>query len=308
MKKRILSLFLCTCMIATVFVGCGSEEAFLKTEKFVQYYTYNDNTATGVKIGDIVNSNEKEYDKDGNLVSETIQLASTPIVTVKKEYDEEGILSSIKMNGDGEELEIDVVLENQYDEDGVLCSKVFYYEGMLIIEYDADNRIFREYDFESDSTHEYYYDENDNLVYETYMGGSHIFESKYEYHENGKKSSWKYYIDDTLRAEYLFDENENVISSKVYGLYGELHEESVYEYDENNNPLNCERYVDDIVIEKTIYEYDKNGNLLGSKTYSGDEVIGKTECEYDKYGNLLSKKTYIEDDILYTETTYTYFK
>lgn len=163
-------------------------------------------------------------------------------------------------------------------------------------------------------------------------------ERKYTYDENGRVTTWQYYVKDELwnYGTYKYDDNGNQIRSDTFltngtllqyytyeyndkGLltkeYYSVGEDSgryyteIYEYDENGYMIKSSYETSEYGGRKsyTTYQYDSDGNKIkyAYTVYYPDDFYDSEEYEYDIYRNMIRKKHYDEDG-LYSYITYEY--
>ncbi|ARC84676.1 RHS repeat-associated core domain protein [Clostridium argentinense CDC 2741] len=235
-----------------------------------------------------------EYDKNGNLIKETmgkdlVFSGEIPEEIFEKNYEyfKDGMLKAEHDNeGRGKEYE--------YDKDNNLSKEFSYIENegdFIIIGY-ANNKLglpFKKYEYIkkcdiygnniSDKTlmdimTEYEYDKNGNLISETKGSGNKI---TYSYDNKNRKIS---------ESKTLIDENGNKVEAAKHITYNSL-DQIESETDYNGN------------VKR--YSYDSKGMLL-SETNAKDEITNYT---YDRMGRLIEKTT-PKDKISNSKTRYAY--
>lgn len=162
---------------------------------------------------------------------------------------------------------------------------------------------------------EYTYDENGNVLTETYsstVDGQNVIVDQYiyTYTEDNKLTTEKYYAADESNAlclvsEYVYDANENIIS-ELYYTQETIDEEKVdvisecYTREYSGENMTSEIYkkrVDGELVnqEKTVYSYDDKGNVANESVCQWlANAWYQIYCEeyiYDNYGNALSQTT-----------------
>ncbi|WP_461612180.1 RHS repeat-associated core domain-containing protein [Clostridium sp. Marseille-QA1073] len=235
-----------------------------------------------------------EYDKNGNLIKETmgkdlVFSGEIPEEIFEKNYEyfKDGMLKSeYDSEGRGKEYE--------YDKDNNLSKEFSYIENegdFIIIGY-SNNKLglpSKKYEYIkkcdiygndiSDKTlmdimTEYEYDKNGNLISETSASGNKI---TYSYDNKNRKIS---------ESRTLIDENGNKVEAAKHITYNSLDKvESETDYNGNVNR----------------YSYDSKGMLL-SETNTKGEITNYT---YDLMGRLIEKTT-PKDKISNSKTRYTY--
>ena len=162
---------------------------------------------------------------------------------------------------------------------------------------------------------EYTYDENGNVLTETYsstVDGQNVIVDQYiyTYTEDNKLATEKYYAADEsnilcLISEYVYDTDENIVS-ELYYTQETVNEEKVdvisesYTREYSGENMTSEIYkkrVDDELVnqEKAVYSYDDKGNVANESVCQWlANAWYQTYCEeytYDNYGNALSQTT-----------------
>ena len=174
-------------------------------------------------------------------------------------------------------------------------------------EYDESNRLIKkEYWIGEEGCserYEYTYDDNGNIVCETYVvdassqNPTEVYTYTWEYDEAGNLVTYKmvYNNDNSFNTitEYKYDERGNLLDEycRVYpeeenGFLGRI----TYEYDANNRVIKkMESYSEGEIYQWETYEYDAAGNqvrtLIGYNTQS--EASIEQKFEYDDRGNLI---------------------
>ena len=162
---------------------------------------------------------------------------------------------------------------------------------------------------------EYTYDENGNVLTETYssnVDGQDVIVERYiyTYTEDNKLATEKYYAADEsnvlcLVSEYVYDADENIIS-ELYYTQETVNEEKVdvisesytREYSgENTTSEIYQKRVDGELVnqERTVYSYDDKENVANESVCqwiaNAWYQIYCEEYTYDNYGNTLSQIT-----------------
>lgn len=121
----------------------------------------------------------------------------------------------------------------------------------------------------------YKYNQNDNLIEETYFSGDSIFVS----------------------ALYKYD-GENIISFKEI-IYSKLKGEEIYSY-ENGKLTELKQYNEGKLSQTQVYSYDNNEKTIKSLDESG-EVLGYTK-EFEKDGAIITEYTSLDKKYPHTIT------
>ena len=189
---------------------------------------------------------EREYDENGNEIRYVYKKGDECLKEVQKEYDENGRLIKELLS----DLEMDSTLKTlyEYDENGILRKEIGY-DGndteISVVEYNEKGDETRSYNdlgggYYLESTNEYEYDANNNIVKNISYNKGALFNIK----------------------EYEYDENGNVIKETVYDDSENISYIEVIEYDENGNWIKRVRNdKDGNVISTEVATYDENGNL-----------------------------------------------
>lgn len=122
----------------------------------------------------------------------------------------------------------------------------------------------------------------------------------FEYKDNVELQSYYYIYDGEWElansAEFISDENGNLIKTQIISNDGTPSTYWLYEYDENGNVLTQTSYnVKGKEMEKTTYYYDENGNQYKGKrertfdNYFETFSIKIPKCEYDDEGKKISE-------------------
>lgn len=213
-----------------------------------------------------------EYDKDGKLLSETVN---------EYEYDADGNLKKSKEYVDGRlsgETEYTVAdgesiptKMTQYSEDGTKSYNEYDAHGnvTLFIAYEADGTE----SMKSTSQHaqsgdgEWY----ESASTETYNDGTKI-EAKYN--EHGSNTS-----------RVIYDADGKVTSNETWE----------YTYDDDGNPVTEKAYLDGKLSKETVYKTvteDDSSFTFPETVTTYDVDGGKTVCVYDENDELISETKY----------------
>ena len=327
MKKRILSFLLGICMIAVLFVGCGSgdnskgtitsykdellkdyllfsQEIVTKRGKTISYFDeYGYQTIRETYVNDefesgFSNRYSWECNKDGKPIKGTMENGTT----IEIEYDKKGNkvkeITSVEIEG-----EIRTIQEQEYNEHGALIRLWQYYgdgqETIYDYKYNKDGKP-EEVTAYADWHEEQY--SQDYSVDSTEMWGTEMTEpQEYQYMY---KQVCSYNDDGTIATitEYdsygnpLKETNSKGILLKEY--YGSDEIEWEHILDENGNIVSYVDYDNDVtgeILEEYDYEYDENGNISKMYCYDGNgSCLSEGSCEYklDEYGVPVEIKVY----------------
>ena len=316
MKKRLLSLMLCSCMLCGVLVGCGSGGTSDKTSsaykdeiledyvlfsittnyyggKKIEYFDENGYTEIVESYDDCenlidlsVNRYEFEYDSDGNPIK---AYDSNGDFKIAIEYGKKGNKEKELMySGD------EVYYEREYNEEGLLLKEVYRGDEVLSYEYDKDGNILEMVKYSENRNHSEYsteMPETDGLMKMKYVydeDGSLFRILIYDGYENLLKEvnslffpinsyfSSSEYGKDGIEMETILDDNENITSYTYYSIDGDILEECAFEYNDNGDIIN-------------LYRYDENGYCLAQ---------GYCEHEYDENGNVTEIRCYENDELV----------
>jgi len=158
-------------------------------------------------------------------------------------------------------------------------------------------------------SYNYKYDENNNVVLQTYcrdenkLNSKKVFELKKQYIISTDSFSYKKY-DDSQTKKYYYNGYKKVFKEQTnyYNQYGYLTEEYTkfiignnktkltYEYDEQGRLFKKHTFTNIANNSKTteLYTYDKIGNVLDIKTYHNDKHISTKQFLYDSKTMLLT--------------------
>lgn len=155
----------------------------------------------------------------------------------------------------------------------------------------------------------YEYDENNNLINETYHYDEGIFyKIDNRYNEDGILTGYDYWNEySTTVIEN--DENGHMIKNTCYlneDNSVEFFYDYINEFDKDGNLLVQTSIYNGQEYSKTEYTYDKDGNCLTEDCNENDYSY-HLEYEYDKDGNIV-KETYYSNDILTSIITREYDK
>ena len=266
-------------------------------------YTYNDsaenaeapNNVGAVTVSDSKGVTDTWYYADGVYISNTLDSYSD-----NAEYAPESISNALTQDSVADVFYI--VEEPQEDE--------------IIDGTDAEaGEEETEEPEDAENEPEYTYDENGNVLTETYsstVDGQNVIVDQYiyTYTEDNKLATEKYYAADEsnvlcLVSEYVYDADENIIS-ELYYTQETVNEEKVdvisesYTREYSGENITSEIYkkrVDGELVnqEKAVYSYDDKGNVVNESVCQWlVNAWYQTYCEeytYDNYGNVLSQTT-----------------
>lgn len=313
-KRIILPLLLCA-LVTAVFTACHSHnpEWKIDTEKHWKECS----------CGEVSEEGEHSFESDVCTVCGAERTAEDGILTDMQVFNHYG----------------DWTQKLYFDEEGN-----YTWENRAEYTYDKDGNKLTEKiyaDDELNSSADYDY-ESEGLTYRKYETEYHGDGSKtvYEYNETGDSLGYVAYdekgnVINTVRSEYITDENGELVGEKVYEndvlteemkyaagsdgeeeylyvtervLYDEDGSKTVEGYDESGEIIREALYdadgkkVSDYDIE---YILDDDGNLTAVEKRENGELKQKTLYEYDGNDNIKSEKTY-EGDKLVGEVKYEY--
>lgn len=205
----------------------------------------------------------------------------------------------------------------------LICQKVFS------TQYNSDGSTTK-------TTHEYIYNEKDELVKQTDYdeNGNVVNKYEYEYDENGTLIYETAYIDGAKSHEYEYDHQGNMTSETTYNPDGSVSASATHAYTYDNDYYSDGRpsvetcYIDSLegyyyskhydmrgnLVESfyrgenpvtTTYEYDANGNCISSYEHSSHVPIRRNT--YDTNGNLISEIHYYQHNAMeHYEDVYEY--
>jgi len=189
--------------------------------------------------------------------------------TVEYMYDTAGNLVQVKGTGGG-------IIKYQYDTHGITAITDENNKKFITNEYDANNRVIRQFD-ESGNETRYYYDEaNKENSYVLVTSG---IITRYRYDDMLSITRENYY--DGSYKEYTYDSFGNRTS--IRDQNGHI---TQYNYDLRGNRIS----VTDPLNHDVFLSYDGEDNLTGVYARSG----GETTLSYDAKGNLLQLTTKID--------------
>jgi YD repeat-containing protein len=249
-----------------------------KTDKLMHLLISYDEKGNALTVTDVINnqSAELEYDKSGNVTSETSLTDEKTRTSTTYQYDNLGNVVEEKTNSGS--LETDTKYE--YDRMGrVLTEESLSDVSLINHEYDSFGREIKEIEKhgEKELVTRKYYDANDNLIKEITPSG--------------------------IETEYSYDSMNRMISEKEKADNNTITTSTTYKYTEaqirmgNNTPT---RKYDCLMCVTT---KDNNGRLI-SATYSDElgHVVREqsqgicTDYRYDNQGNIVSSYVYGEND------------
>ena len=147
---------------------------------------------------------------------------------------------------------------------------------------------------------EYEYDQNDELVKESWYNTDGSLQRVYEYDTNGnmiKHSKYAYTPDGALELYIIteFDAEGNIVKNSTFNSDGSLNDCWITEYDINGNKVKESRIVADGRLDY-VKEYNANGNLILEMWYDYDSgSYMHIESEFDSNGNLTKEIWYDSD-------------
>ena len=273
--KKLISLIMV--MLLTIsLAGCG-KEAGEETRLFAGYVSY-------YADGGISSFEEHsyEYDKNGNLVKESVyyngSLSSYSVI----EYTDGNKVESVYDNHDKPKT------VREFYEDGSVKSELSYGysdEPETYIEYNESGLMVFKESYKYDYQVEYEYDKSGNLMRETETDhvSSGVRVCKTDYDVTGIS---------ILRT--ITDSD----GSTFIDRYVDIHTEGSVR-------MILERDIDGEIRYRTTEEYDGDGYLVRSVTYDArdDSVLSGTEYKYDSEGRVIEKK-YLFMDTTVTEYEY----
>ena len=174
--------------------------------------------------------------------------------------------------------------------------------------YDADGMPFVQktslIDGTLEMTVENEYDDQDNLIKETVIGGNGIVLNTIlsEYDIDGNQI--KEYNCDTegvksIVSEWTYDDGGNLITETYY-VQGNVSQIKKYEYDAAGRCLKVVYYNEkQTATGELTWEYDTNGNRIRENSYSGGILEEYQTWEYDIYGNIVKSVIYQQDEPIY---------
>ncbi|MBQ2745282.1 MAG: hypothetical protein IJF37_06720 [Lachnospiraceae bacterium] len=319
MKKKGLSVILCTGLMVCMLTACGEKE---------------DNKKANVAQSATVPQEEISTEENNSSTESTIKEPQTEETTEEPTTEQEKIIYKLskEINGDADGSEF-VQYQYEYDEAGNIIKQLSLYSDGEIRElysykYDSTGKLYKqEYDLDNDGKINtvtlYEYDEDGNLCKETYYKGNcEYLTSITEYEANGEiKLKTEYGTDaNTLKqivylSNYTYDSNHNMLMM-IKKIDGGKHIATVeYEYDSNGNLIKMSEEVTvnsalgygyEYVYEHTYeYEYNADGKLIkenvkqfseGSKYSDAYDRHTTYEYQYDTNGNAIKKITTDSDN------------
>lgn len=214
---------------------------------------------------------EYKYDENGRLVLQTETRDGNTFDSVKYLYDEKNLMTNkIFLKSENEN-------EYRYDEYGRVIEQttLFSYGDKTIFQYNYDLndnitsmvQISYVSDFSDPldrATYTYTYDDNGNLLTESYYSSF----------------SKSYYND-----EYVYDENDRLVKQSRQGEWFNYYYE--YTYDENGYLISETYYHSNNGTNVTSYTNDENGRAIKAVTVNSKNQTTTKEFVYDDYGNVL---------------------
>lgn len=136
--------------------------------------------------------------------------------------------------------------------------------------------------------HEYneYGDQIQSTSYDKDGKVTYDMRNEYEYDSEGYRLSKKYYVNDRLITEAVYDISDD----------GWCYESKITEYEEDGTKVICEYNPDEDMTKQT--DFDANGNVI---------LETRFEHEYGDNGKKTTTKTY-ENDVLTKEVEYTVYE
>lgn len=266
-------------------------------------YTYNDNAENAEapnNVGSVTVSDSKGvtdtiYYADGVYISNTLDSYSDNAV-----YASESISNALTQDS---VADVFYIVEEPQEDETIDGADAEAGEEETEEPEDAENEP------------EYTYDENGNVLTETYssnVDGQDVIVERYiyTYTEDNKLATEKYYAADEsnvlcLVSEYVYDADENIIS-ELYYTQETVNEEKVDVISESYTREYCgenmtseiyKKRVDGELAnqEKTVYSYDDKGNVANESVCqwiaNAWYQIYCEEYTYNNYGNALSQTT-----------------
>ncbi len=342
--KKIIAL-LCVILFAFSLVACESDDPETNYNKALEYLEkgeYEKAHRLLYELGDYKDAAEylgkfRIYYKKCNV--------KRPNDSFKLDfkYDDFGNMicsDSFRITKDGIEVfENAITCGFEYDENGRITKRIEGESYYNVYIYDSEGKLLKWEEWRSEKTDkkdknkepvlvkteyvfyrdEFEYDENGNLIKETYYDTegnvSQITENAYN--SNGKLQSVVIYSGEDIIEKYEleYDDNGNLIKFVVVGtsvteyVYNEASVvvESISKSVETDTPIRKDEYDSaGNIIKTTEYDetgkptsikefvYDSFGKITGDSYYDGEgNVEWESKYEYDKNGNLTEKEEII---------------
>ena len=176
---------------------------------------------------------------------------------------------------------------------GLTNAKFTYDNANNPIKYELD----KDFDGKPDYIESYKYNENNNVVLQTYcrdenkLNSKKVFELKKQYIISTDSFSYKKY-DDSQTKKYYYNGYKKVFKEQTnyYNQYGYLTEEYT-------------KFIIGNKKEKTTYEYDEIGRIYRIHNYTdiANDKKNTTVFNYDEIGNILDLKYYEESQHTFTK-------
>lgn len=306
MKKKGLSVILCTGLMVCMLTACGEKE---------------DNKKANVAQSATVPQEEISTKENNSSTESTIKEQQTEETTEEPTTEQEKIIYKLskEINGDADGSEF-VQYQYEYDSNGNISKKTKLFSDGKVWEnynykYDSTGKLYKqEYDLDNDEKIDnitlYEYDESGNLCKETYYKGNceYLLNVK-EYESNGEIKLETHYWPDAV-SNYTYDSNHSIIMIIKKANDGKHIATVEYEYNSSGNIV--KRTEEGVVnhelgagyeykYEHTYeYEYDADGKLVkenvkqfseGSKYSDAYDRHTTYEYKYDTNGNVIKKVT-----------------
>lgn len=304
MKKKVLGIMMCFCLMAGMMSGCGADsESAAKNEEQPEN-SEAENAGTENSFDPLETEDDSKTEEQSEEAAQVIYYLVKETEYVECRYSSSGFHTE---GANEYDVSGKLIKESEFVHDSLdpQTGEMNHIESSTEYGYDeAGNLIFQEiwkeagqYSYEVNKRIEYEYDETGNLI-STSDG------QKYEYDEEGKLIS--IVKNDNNRTEYKYDEAGNLISVDDVGIDG-ISYGTGYEYDEAGNLVKKTTYNTEGIIEER--EYDTAGNEIKNIYYQSSDGVATYEQEYDAAGNMIKQDEYRRgEDELSSSREYEYDK
>lgn len=271
------------------------EESVSSPDGIDYYYRYTYDENGRKKTETFYNTENNKYDKeffynDNGIVIKEVETRKSHTKTTEYTVNEHGDITKETQITDyeGNKISTEYTYEYTYDENGKITKKYKVWPNQ-----------------ESDTT-EYIYNEQGDVIKETYSSTNYtkIFEYEYEYNADGEKVKITKTINEyrESKARYEYDSH----GSKIYEASADTERRYEYTYDELGRVATMLQDFD--TKQMFEYTYDEKGNEIKRVSYSTNtpDIKNVIERIFDENGNVV-KTTESKDNGRYVYiTTQTY--
>jgi YD repeat-containing protein len=257
-----------------------------------------------------------EYDTRGNVIKEASYNIFGDFDTLNiYKYDEKGFLIEQYIHYDEDEVAETHRMENR--EDGKpLREFVEYQDGSLdtvTFTYDADGNLLEEVEMDADGiieSHDIYEYSDGKMVHETIYGPdeTRMTENTHTYDENGnlvESKLWNSEAGDQGRVVHEYDEKGQRTETLRYNASGQLIARTIFILDEKGNVVELEEE-DTTGLRRTKIGMDENGNMiLQEETNEAGELNVRIERMYNEDGEQIESSVFIDRHDQTPEVYYT---